>query len=153
MMSRTQVARLAAVVVSLAALASCSDSTAPRTPFDVTALSPNLQHGVHTCTSSDHVQSIDVTPATATIGVGGTVQLVAVAHDALGHVVHNVTVCWSGDGHTVSVSETGLVTGLTTGGPVTVTATTSSPHHTLAGHSVVTVLHSTSHAGSHVAPH
>jgi hypothetical protein len=70
------------------------------------------------------VATVDVSPATATIAVGGTVQLSASLKDAGGEPLYNRVVTWSSDAPGIAdVSSTGLVTGKGTGGPVTITAT------------------------------
>jgi galactose oxidase-like protein/invasin-like protein/Big-like domain-containing protein len=70
------------------------------------------------------VATVDVSPATATIAVGGTVQLSASPKDAGGEPLYGRVVTWASDAPGVAdVSTTGLVTGKTAGGPVTVTAT------------------------------
>ena len=71
------------------------------------------------------VASVTVTPASATIGVGKTVQLAAVTKDANGNVLTGRTITWSTSDATVAtVSSTGVVTGAGSGGKsATITAT------------------------------
>lgn len=68
-------------------------------------------------------QTLTVTPATDTIVVGGTVQLKAVMTDQKGNDTDVTHVCkWvSANAAVASVSENGLVTGVSSGGPVGIT--------------------------------
>lgn len=68
------------------------------------------------------VGSVTVTPTTAAIAVGGSVQLSATVRDASGTVLTNRVVGWSSSNETIAiVSSTGRVTGLKAG-VVTITA-------------------------------
>ena len=70
------------------------------------------------------VASVDVSPPSAIVAVGGTVQLSASPKDAGGEPLTGRTVTWTTDAPGVAdVSGTGLVTGKAAGGPVTITAT------------------------------
>src|SRR5207245_10382377 len=70
------------------------------------------------------VATVDVTPATASVQVSGTVQLTATPKDASGNPLTGRTVMWqSADITLATVHANGLVTGKAAGGPVTVTAT------------------------------
>jgi hypothetical protein len=70
------------------------------------------------------VASVAVSPVSSTIEAGSTVQLTAVLKDDLGNVLMGRAVLWStSDAVRASVSNTGLVTGLAPGGPVTILAT------------------------------
>jgi hypothetical protein len=70
------------------------------------------------------VATVDVSPASAIVAVGGTVQLAASPRDAGGEPLPGRTVTWATDAPGVaSVSSTGLVTGVGAGGPATITAT------------------------------
>src|SRR2546430_13953441 len=69
------------------------------------------------------VASVMVTPASATVSVGGTVLLVATLKDANGNVLLGRTVTWaSGNTSVATVSGTGIVTAATPGS-ATITAT------------------------------
>ncbi|HJU74822.1 MAG TPA: Ig-like domain-containing protein [Gemmatimonadaceae bacterium] len=69
------------------------------------------------------VASVNVTPATSSIDVGGTVQLRATVLDGNGDEIQGKTVAWSTSASTIaSVSSTGAVTGVSAGN-ATVTAT------------------------------
>jgi uncharacterized protein YjdB len=68
------------------------------------------------------VASIELTPATATVQIGSTVQLAAVARDAAGNILTGRTVAWSSDNQAIAtVSESGLVSGIAAGA-ATITA-------------------------------
>src|SRR2546430_15037276 len=62
------------------------------------------------------VASVTVSPATASILVGATVQLFAVTKDSAGNTVTGQTVTWaSGDTAVATVSASGLVSGAAAG--------------------------------------
>ena len=74
--------------------------------------------------SAEPVASVDVTPVTAEILAGGTLQLTATPKDAAGQPLSGRTITWTGGAAGIAtVSATGLVTGVGAGGPVSVTAT------------------------------
>jgi len=78
------------------------------------------------------VTSVTVTPASASIIVGGTGQLSAVAKDSAGNTLNGRVVTWSSSTAAVAtVSGNGLVTGVTPGS-VTVTATSEGKSGTAA---------------------
>jgi uncharacterized protein YjdB len=82
------------------------------------------------------VASVTVTPATASVPAGGTVQLTATPKDANGTPLTGRTITWqSSNSATASVNGSGLVTGVASGGPVTITATSEGQ----SGTSAVTV--------------
>jgi uncharacterized protein YjdB len=71
---------------------------------------------VTVATNAAAVASVDVTPASASIVVGGTVQLTATAKDAAGQALPGRTITWGSNASGVaSVSSTGLVTGVLEG--------------------------------------
>lgn len=73
--------------------------------------------------STQTVATVGVSPATATIDVGGVQQLVAVARDADGIIVHSASITFSSNNSAVAtVSSAGLVTGIAVGS-ATITAT------------------------------
>jgi hypothetical protein len=70
------------------------------------------------------VASVEVSPASASVPVGSTVQLSAALKDAGGEPLSGRTVTWATDAPQIAtVSGTGLVTGVAAGGPATITAT------------------------------
>ena len=70
------------------------------------------------------VATVTVSPASASVQVGATVQLTATPKDASGNPLTGRTVTWqSADITLATVDANGLVTGKAAGGPVTVTAT------------------------------
>lgn len=80
--------------------------------------------------------TVTVDPASATVHNGSTLQLTATARDQQGNIITGYPVSWSSsDPSAVSVSSTGLVTGLTTGSQATITATIEG----VAGTSSITV--------------
>ncbi len=82
------------------------------------------------------VASVVVTPPTASVPAGTTLQLAATLKDDQGNVLTGRPVLWTTtDATHASVSSTGLVTGLVTGGPVTILATSEGR----SGSSVITV--------------
>ncbi|HSQ29801.1 MAG TPA: Ig-like domain-containing protein [Gemmatimonadaceae bacterium] len=69
------------------------------------------------------VGSVTVTPSPASVIVGQTTQLTATVKDTNGLVVTDRTVTWTSSNTAIAtVSSTGLVTGVTIGGPVTISA-------------------------------
>ncbi len=69
------------------------------------------------------VAQVTVTPASVSIIAGAATQLVAATKDAGGTVLSGRPVTWTSSNNALAtVSATGQVTGLTAGGPVTVTA-------------------------------
>src|SRR5213596_2549430 len=70
------------------------------------------------------VASVTVTPGTARVTVGQTVQLTATPRDASGNPLTGRVITWqSSDNSIATVNGSGLVTGAGPGGPVTMTAT------------------------------
>lgn len=70
------------------------------------------------------VASITVSPPSASVSPGATVQLQAVLRDDQGGVLDGRAVLWStSDASRATVSGTGLVTGVLPGGPITIVAT------------------------------
>lgn len=83
------------------------------------------------------VATVTVTPATTDVPAGSTVQLTAVLRDEQGNILTGRAVLWTTtDAVRTSVSNTGLVTGLALGGPVTILATSEGR----SGESQVTVV-------------
>ncbi len=70
------------------------------------------------------VASVAVSPGTPSILVGTAVQLSAATKDAQGSTLSGRAITWSSSAEAVAtVNATGLVTGVSAGGPVTITAT------------------------------
>src|SRR6266513_2842283 len=70
------------------------------------------------------VASVTVTPATASLTVGQTVQLTATLRDANGNPLTGRVITWQSSNNAIaSVNGSGLVSGVAAGGPVTMTAT------------------------------
>jgi uncharacterized protein YjdB len=85
----------------------------------VTATTPAGRTGTATLNVTQTVQSITVTPATATVVAGDTTRYTAVAHDANGNVIPNTVFNWvTANPSIATVSATGLVTGVSGGGTV-----------------------------------
>ena len=88
----------------------------------ITAAVGSVQ-GTATVAVAAPVASVEVTPATATVVIGGTTQLTATLKDAGGNVLSDRTVAWTSDNDLIaSVSSTGLVTSKSVGS-ATITAT------------------------------
>lgn len=69
------------------------------------------------------VASVQLTPPSVVLGVGGTAQLTATARDAAGNELTDRSIDFSSSNSTVaSVSSTGVVSGVAAGGPVTIQA-------------------------------
>ena len=88
----------------------------------ITAAVGSVQ-GSASVTVAAPVASVEVTPATASVVIGGTTQLTATLKDAGGNVLTDRTVTWTSDNDLIaSVSSTGLVTSKSVGS-ATITAT------------------------------
>jgi hypothetical protein len=73
--------------------------------------------------NSQPVASVQVTPGSASISTGGTVQLAAIVKDAADQPLTGRAVTWeSGAPQVATVSASGLVRGVGEGGPATITA-------------------------------
>ena len=107
------------VVMALAslAIAACStDQTVAPTELATARYS-------QTAAAARAIASVRVTPSAGAINVAATVQLTATAYDANGNVVDGGGFKWTTiDATTATVSASGLVTGVTSGGPVIITA-------------------------------
>lgn len=79
-----------------------------------------------TTTSTVTLQSITITPSTATVGINQSTNFIATALDSSGNAVSNLQYTWNSSAQTVAiVSNTGLATGLTAGtANITATVTT-----------------------------
>jgi uncharacterized protein YjdB len=76
------------------------------------------------------VATVRIEPSAATVALGQTSQLVARALDSQGHELQGYTPAWSSsDEALATVSQSGLVTGVAVGGPVSVTATIEQDGH------------------------
>jgi len=94
------------------------------------------------------VAAVTVTPATAQVTVGATVQLTATTTDSGGNVVTDRQVTWaSADPSLATVDETGLVSGVSAG-PVTITTTSEGVTGSAALVVVATVVTSLADDGS-----
>ena len=92
--------------------------------------------GSTACHTRIAVASVDVSPATASISTGTTLQLTATPKDAAGNPLIGRTVTWTTSNATIAtVDVNGLVTGKVAGAPVTITATSEGK----SGTSTVTV--------------
>jgi uncharacterized protein YjdB len=93
-------------------------------PVTITATSEGKSGTAAVTVTAVPIASVDVTPPSASILVGATVQLTATPKDAGGNPLTGRTVTWqSGDATVAAVDANGLVTGKAAGGPVTITAT------------------------------
>jgi len=87
-----------------------------------------------TTTTSVTLQTITITPSTATVGVNQSTTFIATALDSSGNAVSNLAYTWNSSAQTVaSVTNAGLATGLTAGSTqitasvTTVAATATAP--------------------------
>lgn len=70
------------------------------------------------------VAAVSVAAPRGTLFAGQRLQLTATARDGAGHVLSDRAIAWqSSDDRIATVSNTGLVTAISSGGPVTITAT------------------------------
>src|SRR6266581_2709606 len=89
--------------------------------------------GTTACHTHVPVASLSVSPASASVQVGATVQLTATAKDGADNTIPNATVTWGSSDTTVAkVNSSGLETGKTSGGPITITATSDTKSATAA---------------------
>ena len=97
-------------------------------PVSVTATAPNNVSGssaIVDTAATVAVGSVKVVPASVSVQVGAMTQLADTVKDALGNVLNGRVITWSSaDSSNVTVSSSGLVTGVAVGGPITVTAST-----------------------------
>jgi hypothetical protein len=111
--------RLVRPVVVLTGLAACSSGGAP-TPPPPPPPPPS-------------VQTVEVNPPTGTVVAGGTLALTATPRDGQGTPVAGQTLAWNSSNPGIaSVSSSGVVTGVTAGGPVTITASAAGKSGTAA---------------------
>jgi len=96
------------------------------------ACSPKVASGTFVVNRAAPVAVVTVTPPTATVSSGGTVQLTAMLTDAAGNVLTGRVVSWaSSNAAAATVSATGLVTGIAPG-TATITATSEGTNGTAA---------------------
>lgn len=79
-----------------------------------------------TTSTNSKLSSIQVTPATVTLSVGDTTRLSALPRDANGKSMTGVTITWTSPSPSVTVDPAGLLRGVSSGGPITVTASSGS---------------------------
>lgn len=90
----------------------------------ISAVSETVQGSAVLTVVVPAVASVSVTPGSPSLVVGTTVQLAAVTRDSHGNALNNRAVVWStGNAALATVSQSGLVSALAIGGPVTITAT------------------------------
>ncbi len=79
--------------------------------------------GTTACHTRIAVSSVDVSPASASVIVGASIQLTATPKDAAGTALSGRAVTWQSSNATIAtVDANGLVTAKAVGGPVTITA-------------------------------
>ena len=109
-------------------------------PVTITATSGGQSGAAQITVLPPPVASVEVTPSEAPILVGDSEQLTAVTTDAEGNVLTGRAVTWQSSNPSVaSVDVSGLVTGVSRGGPVTITATSEGQ----SGTAQITVLSTT----------
>lgn len=93
-------------------------------PIAVTATSEGKTGAAQVTVTAPPVASVTVSPATASVTVGGMTQLVATLRDAGNNVLAGRSIVWSTSSAAIAtVSAAGLVSGVAAGGPVAVRAT------------------------------
>ncbi|OLD97010.1 MAG: hypothetical protein AUG80_12710 [Candidatus Rokubacteria bacterium 13_1_20CM_4_68_9] len=98
----------------------------------ITATSETMSGTAVVTVTNVPVASVTVSPASATLSVGGTAQLAAVTKDAAGNTLTGRTVTWaSSNTAAATVSGSGLATGVA-GGTATITATSEGQSGTAA---------------------
>lgn len=108
--------QILALLLTAIAVASCGEPLSP-------VGEPSFARGGGN--PAARVETVEVVPAAAEIVAGATIQLIAIGRDRKGNVVEGVTFEWgSGDPAIATVDATGLVTGISAGGPVAITAST-----------------------------
>jgi uncharacterized protein YjdB/PKD repeat protein len=106
-------------------------------PVTITATSEDKSGTASVTVTPVPIASITVTPPSATIALGATVQLTASAKDAAGNPLTGRAMTWAtGNAATATVDANGLVTGRAGGGPVTISATAEG----VTGTSAITVV-------------
>lgn len=92
-------------------------------PVTITATSEGMS-GTAQITVTAAVNTVTVTPATNNLQINGTVQLTATLRDVNNNILTDRVVTWSSGNQAIAtVSSTGLVTALTSGGPINIIAT------------------------------
>ena len=81
----------------------------------VTATSEGISDAATVTVTQAPVASVEVTPAAASVGVGGTVQLTAVAKDGAGSILSGRPMSWSSSSLQIATVAAGLVTGVAAG--------------------------------------
>ncbi len=93
-------------------------------PVTITATSEGKSGAASITVNPIPVAIVTISPPASNIFVGATAQLTATTRAADGTTLTGRAVTWStGSATLASVSQTGLVTGLASGGPITITAT------------------------------
>ncbi|MBX3148076.1 MAG: Ig domain-containing protein [Gemmatimonadales bacterium] len=93
-------------------------------PVTITATSEGQSGSAQVTVTPPPVATVAVAPGTSALTIGATATLVATVRDAAGAPLTGRTVSWASSNEEVAtVSETGLVTAVAIGGPVTITAT------------------------------
>lgn len=93
----------------VAVLSACNDAS------QAVGVEPQARR--RTPTPAPVTATVAVTPAAASLAVGGTVQLTATLRDASGNAITGRTVTWSSASSAIAtVSATGLVTAMAAGG-------------------------------------
>ncbi len=106
-------------------------------PVTITAVSEGITGNATVLVEPAPVAAIAVDPTPAIVFAGATLQLSAALTDAHGNVLAGQSVAWNTDNPSVAtVSSTGLVTGVSPGGPIAISATSSA----IIGSASVTVI-------------
>jgi len=110
-------------IVSVGAATGIVTGVAVGGPVAITAMSEGIS-GSSEVTVAAAVASVTVVPGTASLQVGQTIQLTAVPRDVNNNPLTDRPVTWSSTNSAIaSVSPSGLVTGVSSGGPISILAT------------------------------
>lgn len=96
-------------------------------PTFITASGRNWQASASVLVEAT-VASVEIAPASTSLEVGRTAQLIATLRDAAGSVLTNRPITWTSSNPAVAtVSQSGLVSGVAVGGPTTIRASSGLP--------------------------
>lgn len=90
----------------------------------ITASSEGVNSTAITLNVTPKVASVTISPMSATVNVGATVQFTAVAKDSSGNVIQNAVFQWASQASSIAtIDNNGVAKGIAHGGPIQITAT------------------------------